>query len=189
MRLDLPQADVQFHSAAISSVECDRYFQSLLHDIPWQQDTIKRYGKQISVPRLTAWFGSGAYTYSGIQMQPHQWTDLLLAIKAKVEAISGGHFNSVLLNLYRNGNDSVSWHSDDEPELGDSPAIASLSFGATRSFLLKHKSTKQTIKLDLSHGSLLLMQGSTQTHWLHSVPKTKKPTAARINLTFRLLYT
>lgn len=146
------------------------------------------YGKQINVPRLTAWFGSGCYTYSGIQMQPHCWTELLLQIKDQVEAITGGSFNSVLLNLYRNGNDSVSWHCDDEPELGENPTIASLSFGATRSFQLKHKFTKQTIKLDLSHGSLLLMQDETQTHWLHCVPKTKKPTAARINLTFRYLY-
>ncbi|HEY9910179.1 MAG TPA: alpha-ketoglutarate-dependent dioxygenase AlkB [Thermosynechococcaceae cyanobacterium] len=169
--------------------QADRLFAHLLHETRWQQESLEMYGKSIALPRLTAWYGDAgsSYAYSGITMNPHPWTPTLQAIKQQVEAASGTIFNSVLLNLYQDGNHSVSWHSDDEKELGDNPTIASLSLGGSRAFHLKHKRTKETIKLELGSGSLLLMSGETQHHWVHQVPKTKKFVTPRINLTFRTI--
>ncbi len=180
---------VTLYENFFSIVESDKIFHQLLTNIQWQQDQIKYFGKLIPLPRLTAWYGETGktYTYSGIMMNPHPWTPLLLEIKERIEKIDNSKFNSVLLNQYRDGQDSVAWHSDDEPELGENPQIASVSFGETRQFCFKHK-TKNEIKpitLNLSTGSLLLMQGATQSHWLHQVPKTTKPVTTRINLTFR----
>ena len=164
----------------------------LLNQITWQQENIKRFGRSIPLPRLTAWYGdaSKSYTYSGITMNPLIWTPPLLRIKNKIEKITKHHFNSVLLNQYRHGKDSVAWHSDDEPELGKEPIIASVSFGATRQFMLKHKfkAEKEPITLNLNSGSLLLMKGKTQECWLHQVPKTGNEVAPRINLTFRTIF-
>lgn len=188
--LQLPDADIVFYPSIFSPSESDRLYADLYTQTAWQEKIITIQGRSIPIPRLTAWYGDagGTYTYSGITMTPEAWTPTLLQIKTKVEQLSGTPFNSVLLNLYRNGRDSVAWHSDDEPELGQNPVIASVSLGATRRFALKHKhrkDLKQTI--DLFHGSCLLMQGSTQHYWQHQIPKTAKPVAARINLTFRLV--
>ncbi|MEM7592232.1 MAG: alpha-ketoglutarate-dependent dioxygenase AlkB [Cyanobacteria bacterium P01_A01_bin.83] len=175
-----------------SQLESDLFFLELLNGIKWQQDKIKIFGKEVNLPRLTAWYGDigKSYTYSGITMNPDHWSSILLLIKKRIEAVVKVNFNSVLANLYRNGQDYVSWHSDDEKELGKNPTIASISFGATRRFLLRHKSNKdlKTVDLSLCHGSLLIMRGSTQHYWKHRVPKTAKVNTERINLTFRVIY-
>ena len=167
-------------------------FSELFQHIPWQQDNIKRFGQSIPLPRLTAWYGDAgkSYTYSGITMNPLIWTRPLLTIKNKIEKITQHQFNSVLLNQYRHGKDSVAWHSDDEPELGKEPIIASVSFGETRQFMLKHKFKAEIkpITLNLTSGSLLLMKGKTQECWLHQVPKTRNEVEPRINLTFRTIF-
>jgi alkylated DNA repair dioxygenase AlkB len=157
----------------------------LMAETAWRSEQITVWGKQHPQPRLTAWHGTAAYTYSGLTLQPLPFTPLLLEIKAAVEHACGRRFNSVLLNYYRNERDSMGMHSDDEPELGAEPAIASLSFGATRRFILKHKTKKTTVRLDLTCGSLLLMAGATQTHWLHGINKQTRAAGPRINLTFR----
>ncbi len=188
--LQLPDADILFYPCLIDEQESDRLFTELIQTIGWRQDSITIYGRSIPQPRLTAWYGDPgkSYSYSGITMFPTPWTSTLLDLKASVEALSGVVFNSVLLNLYRNGNDSMGWHSDDEPELGQNPIIGSLSLGATRRFLLRHKHQKALkSKLDLTSGSLLLMQGTTQHYWQHQVPKTKRLVSPRINLTFRVI--
>ena len=171
--------------------ESDRFFAELLSDINWQQDKIKLFGREVNLPRLTAWYGDEdkSYKYSGITMNPNPWTPILLSIKEKIEKVIKLNFNSVLANLYRNRQDYVSWHSDDEKELGKNPIIASVSFGATRRFLLRHKSNKdlETVDISLTHGSLLIMKGSTQHYWKHQVPKTAKVKTERINLTFRVI--
>lgn len=146
------------------------------------------YGRPVRVPRLVAWHGDPAavYTYSGTEHLPRPWTPALERVRRRAEALTGHAFNAVLLNLYRDGRDGMGWHADDEPELGPEPVVASASFGATRRFCLRHR-RRRDLKLDvpLGHGSLLLMHGATQRHWLHAVPKTRQPVGARINLTFR----
>jgi alkylated DNA repair dioxygenase AlkB len=159
----------------------------LLMETPWRQESVVVYGKRHVQPRLTAWYGEASYTYSGLKLDPLPWTPLLLAIRAAVEAACGHRFNSVLLNRYRNGQDSMGMHSDDEPELGAEPVIASLSYGTTRSFVLRHKRNKQTVRLALEEGSLLLMSGSLQENWLHGINKSTVPLGERINLTFRYI--
>jgi alkylated DNA repair dioxygenase AlkB len=185
----IPNGDLVFYRDFFTPEDSDRYLENLDRTIQWQQDHITIYNQQIPLPRLTAWYGDAgkSYTYSGITMQPHAWTDVLLQIKERVEVVVGRQFNTVLLNYYRNGRDGVAWHSDDEPELGENPVIASVSFGGTRRFWLKHKHQKQLDKvaIDLTHGSLLLMQGTTQRFWLHQISKTMKAVQPRINLTFR----
>lgn len=184
---DLPQADVILYERFFTAMESDRLLKALISKIVWQQDQIKIYGKTLNLPRLTAWYGDKDYGYSGITMQVHPWTDDLLFIKKRIEQQVNTTFTGVLLNYYRNGNDSVGWHSDDENELGTNPVIASVSFGATRPFQLRHKTDKnqKKISIPLTHGSLLVMQGTTQHFWEHQVPKTSKAIGSRINLTFR----
>jgi alkylated DNA repair dioxygenase AlkB len=147
------------------------------------------YGKKIDFPRLTAWYGNNdkPYSFSGITLQPLPWTSEILTIKSKIEPIAKTEFNSVLLNLYRDGNDSISWHTDAEKELGINPIIASVNFGATRKFQLRHIKTKEKLEIELTHGSLLIMQGELQHFWQHQVPKTSKVVGERINLTFRVI--
>jgi alkylated DNA repair dioxygenase AlkB len=159
----------------------------LLHETPWRQESVVVYGKRHLQPRLTAWYGEASYTYAGLKLDPLPWTPLLLTIRAAVEAACGQRFNSVLLNRYRNGQDSMGMHSDDEPELGDEPVIASLSYGTTRSFILRHKRNKSTVRLDLEAGSLLLMSGQLQKNWLHGINKSARPRGERVNLTFRFI--
>lgn len=163
----------------------DTILQRLIAETAWKSESITLWGKEFLQPRLTAWHGEAAYTYSGLTMRPQPFTPLLQAIRAAVEAATGCHYNSVLLNYYRDGQDSMGMHSDDEPELGPAPAIASVSFGAERIFILKHKSTGERLRLPLADGSLLWMGGALQRYWQHGINKTAKPTGARVNLTFR----
>ena len=165
----------------------DTVLARLLAETDWKAEHITLFGRQVLQPRLTAWHGDAPYTYSGLRLEPLPFTPLQREIKAAVEAASGRRFNSVLLNYYRDGADSMGMHSDDEAELGPSPAIASLSFGAARTFILRHKRTKQTLKVDLTSGSLLLMTGATQHHWQHGINKSGRPMGPRINLTFRYI--
>ena len=169
--------------------ESKRHFNSLLKSILWKQEKMNMYGKELMFPRLTAWYGDNdkPYTFSGITLKPNEWTNELLEIKTKIEAETEAVFNSVLLNRYRNGNDSISWHTDAEKELGENPVIASVNFGATRNFQFKHNTTNERIDIELTNGSLLIMQGALQHYWKHQVPKTKKKVGERINLTFRVI--
>lgn len=189
--LALCDGDAIFYANLFSSQESDALFKRLMHDITWRQEKIRFYGKELDIPRLTAWYGDPgkSYTYSGIAMNPLPWSPTLLAIKERIEGVAQTRFNSVLLNLYRNGKDGVAWHSDDEPELGPNPTIGSVSFGGTRMFQLKHKTGKdlERIELPLTTGSFLIMRGGTQRYWQHQIPKTKKSVDPRINLTFRVI--
>jgi alkylated DNA repair dioxygenase AlkB len=157
----------------------------LIAETDWREEAVIVYGKRHLQPRLSAWHGDKAYRYSGLHLAPLPFTPLLDTIRQAVEAASGRHYNSVLLNYYRDGRDSMGMHSDDEPELGPEPAIASVSFGATRNFILRHKTTKETCKLPLSDGSLLFMAGKTQANWVHGINKTTQAVGPRVNLTFR----
>jgi len=164
-----------------------RLFEQLRTSLPWRQERLTIFGREHAVPRLVAWHGDpGArYRYSGVLHEPAAWTDALLEIRARVEALSGQRYNSVLANLYRDGRDGMGWHADDEPELGRDPVIASVSLGATRRFRLKHRASGETRALELGDGSLLVMAGALQHHWLHSLAKTARAVGPRINLTFR----
>lgn len=183
--------DLKFMRSFLPKSQADRLFDVLLKETPWRQDPIKVWGKWYLQPRLSAWYGDPetVYSYSGIRLEPLAWTAALLAIKADIEEISGTRFNSVLINQYRDHQDSVGWHSDDEPELGRDPVIASLSLGEIRTFKLKHKTSKREKPraIDLPHGSLLLMAGATQRCWLHAIEKERAPKQSRINLTFRTI--
>ncbi len=159
----------------------------LVAETDWRSESITLWGKQFLQPRLTAWQGDASYTYSGLTLDALPFSPLLAEIKQAVETASGRSFNSVLLNYYRNERDSMGMHSDDEPELGPEPAIASVSFGATRTFILRHKRSKRTVKLDLTDGSMLLMAGATQANWSHGINKMQRPLGPRLNLTFRLI--
>lgn len=168
-------------------LDTDTILSRLLADTDWKSESITLWGKKFLQPRLTAWHGEAAYTYSGLTMAPLPFTPLLAEIRACCEALTGHRFNSVLLNYYRNERDSMGMHSDDERELGPEPAIASVSFGATRTFILRHKRSKRTVKLDLTSGSMLLMAGTTQANWSHGINKSSRPAGPRINLTFRYI--
>jgi len=187
---DLPNADIIYYPNLFDAKKSNLLYEKLLYEIPWQNDTIKVFGKSHAQPRLTALFGNEGkpYSYSNIVMQPHVWNPLLMYIKNEIEEICQENFTTVLLNLYRDGKDSNGWHADNEKELGRNPIIASLSFGAERSFHLKHNSISDAkLKITLENGSLLLMKGETQHFWKHQIPKTAKPIGSRINLTFRIL--
>lgn len=178
-----------FYPNFFSKSESDLLLKSLRNNIVWKQESMNMYGKKIDFPRLTAWYGNNdkPYSFSGITLQPLPWSSEILTIKSKIEPIAKTEFNSVLLNLYRDGNDSISWHTDAEKELGINPVIASVNFGATRKFQLRHIKTKEKLEIELTHGSLLIMQGELQHFWQHQVPKTSKPVGERINLTFRVI--
>jgi alkylated DNA repair dioxygenase AlkB len=154
----------------------------------WRAESITLWGKTHPQPRLMAWHGEARYRYSGMTLEPQPFTALQLEIKAAVELATGRRYNSVLLNYYRDERDSMGFHSDDEPELGPEPAIASVSFGAARTFILKHKRLPRTVKLALGNGSLLLMAGTLQRHWRHGINKERTPCGPRINLTFRNIF-
>lgn len=190
-QIEMPDAEVFLDQAFFSLPDSDRLFQQLSEQIAWRQEKIRLYGKEFNQPRLTAWYGDegASYTYSNLTLHPLAWIAPLDEIRRRCNEAAGVEFNSVLLNLYRDGQDSMGWHQDNEPELGTNPVIASVSFGATRRFQFRHKKRRglPTISLDLTHGSLLLMKGATQHHWRHQVPKTATPAGARINLTFRVI--
>ena len=189
--INLPKADIRYYPSFINDHQ--HWFQKLSTSIDWVQSPITVYGKTIPIPRLNAWYGDldADYSYSGHQLSRNEWTDDLQTLKLKIETTLNSRFNSVLANWYRDGNDSVSWHADDEPELGYQPVIASLSFGETRRFSLKPKANTDikhgTQHLDLEGGSLLVMAGDTQAYYHHQVAKTRRNVAGRINLTFRTI--
>lgn len=190
INLHMKDADVYYYPHFFSTNEADYYFKKLLNTIDWQQDTITVFGKTHLQPRLTALYANNKnpYSYSNITMHPKAFTKELTDIKNVIENEVKVNFTTCLANLYRNGQDSNGWHSDDEKELGDKPIIASVTFGSERVFHFKHKQDpSQKVKLVLKHGSLLLMKGDTQKHWLHQLPKTKKDIGERINLTFRII--
>ena len=178
-----------FQPDFFSKVVSNEFFKKLRENVLWKQESMNMYGRQINFPRLTAWYGDNdkPYSFSGITLQPHPWTEEILEIKRKIEPVAKTEFNSVLLNLYRDGSDSISWHTDAEKELGRNPIIASVNFGASRRFQLRHMKTKKKVEIELTHGSLLIMKGELQHYWQHQVPKTKKPVGERINLTFRVI--
>ncbi|MEX0996085.1 MAG: alpha-ketoglutarate-dependent dioxygenase AlkB [Flavobacteriaceae bacterium] len=188
--LNLSDSDIIYFPKFYNPEVASKMFDTLFNETDWQQDDIKVFGKIYAQPRLTALYAENekSYSYSNITMFPKPFTPLLTQIKRDIEVISNKTFSTVLLNLYRDGNDSNGWHSDDEKELGENPVIASLSLGEARWFHLKHKQDKQQkTKIELTHGSLLLMQGSTQHFWKHQVAKTARKVGSRINLTFRLI--
>lgn len=178
--------DVFYIDRIMHDDEATRYFNILMKDTPWKNDEVVIFGKYITTKRQVAWFGdcNFQYTYSNKTKTALPWTTTLLELKEKVEAITKTSFNSCLLNLYHDGSEGLGWHSDDEKELGNN-TIASLSLGATRRFLFKNKTTKETVEYTLHHGSLVIMAGNTQKDWLHSIPPSKKVRDPRINLTFR----
>ena len=186
--LKLPNAELIYIESFYNLDHADHYFKILKETTIWQQDDITVFGKTYKQPRLTALYANNShpYSYSNITMHPHRFTSDLLQIKDDIEQEIKHRFTTVLLNLYRNGNDSNGWHADNEKELGKNPIIASVSFGAIRPFHFKHRYLKtQKHKLNLNHGSLLIMKGEMQHFWLHQIAKTKKPIGERINLTFR----
>jgi alkylated DNA repair dioxygenase AlkB len=158
---------------------------TLIDTIPWQVETARIFGREMPIPRMTAWFGDGAYSYSGIRHPPAPFSAIIGRLLERAEALSGAPFNAALANLYRSGRDSVGWHSDNEAALGDRPTIASLSLGGERRFQFRHRETKQTITLGLGMGHWLIMAGDTQRFWVHQVPKTAAAAAPRVNLSFR----
>ena len=185
--LPMLDADVKLWRYVDLGQDSNRLLQQLIGDSVWRQEKITVYGKPYLQPRLSAWHGDLAYSYSGIWLEPLPWTRLLLNIKRRVESLVEHDFNSVLLNYYRDQKDRMGMHSDDEPELGRQPVIASLSLGETRTLLFRHRSRKdlKTIKLALPHASLLLVRGDTQQHWRHGINAENHACGARINLTFR----
>ena len=183
-----PGLDVILVRNAVDSVAADAAFVALREHVGWRQDCLRMFGRLISVPRLESWVADEGldYTYSGIHHDPDPWSEELLMLRNLVSEHAGATFNSVLCNLYRDGNDGVDWHADDESEFGPMPVIGSLSLGATRRFDLRRADDHaEKIELDLHHGDLVIMRGMTQALWKHRVPKTKKPVGERINLTFR----
>ncbi len=189
--IKLQDAELLYHPAFYEKAESDRIFKALLETIEWKQDKIMMYGKELPLPRLSAWYGDNnkPYTYSGITLNPLPWTDELLQIKEKIEAEAKVKFSSVLLNRYRDGQDYVGWHTDAEKELGKNPIIGSVNFGATRKFQLRRiDDHKEKFEVELKHGTFLVMGGSTQHFWQHQVPKTAIKIGERLNLTFRVIY-
>ena len=188
--LSLPDAELRLLPDWIEPTLADDWLAQLLVQTPWQQPEVVLYGRRHPVPRLLAWYGDAGcdYRYSGISHAPLPWTPLLSEIRQRVEAAAGQALNGVLLNHYRDGQDAMGWHSDDEAVLGRNPLVASLSLGGERRFDLRRKGASRIEhSLALSHGSLLVMAGATQHHWQHQVARTRKPCAPRLNLTFRFL--
>ena len=175
----------------INTSDADRIFSSALNEIPWESSTIKMYGKEVPIPRLQCWIGDPGceYAYSGKSLQRYDFFEPLIEIRSLIQNQLGIYFNSVLANLYRDGNDSMGFHADDEPELGNNPVIASLSLGAERPLVFQNKDKTETKTFHQPHGSLMLMQGATQSAWKHGIRKSKKISEPRINFTFRNIIT
>jgi len=190
--LPIADADVSILRDLETHAPHTNIFEKVLHDSKWRQREMNIYGRKVLQPRLTAWYGDPdrAYVYSGIRNKPMPWTDLLREIKRRIEDCTEQKFNSVLLNYYRNNNDSMGFHSDDEKELGPDPTIASFSLGDERTFLFKHKIRKDigTVSVPLPGGSVLLMKGATQRNYKHAINRENRPCGPRINLTFRRIY-
>lgn len=187
----LPQAELLYLPQWVDAPTGDHWLQALIAETPWTQPQVRLYGRSFAVPRLVAWYGDAQarYRYSGLIHQPLPWTPLLAVVRERVEQQIGKTLNGVLLNLYRDGQDAMGWHSDDEPELGPEPLVVSLNLGATRRFDLRRKgSTRIEHSLELEHGSLLVMSGPTQHHWQHQIARTRKVLTPRLNLTFRQIH-
>ncbi|WP_114812721.1 alpha-ketoglutarate-dependent dioxygenase AlkB family protein [Paraburkholderia kururiensis] len=184
---DAPQPDVAWYPDWLAPAEASRALDDVIAQTAWQQDTMGTPAGRVPLPRLTAWQGEpeAVYVYSGIRNVPQAWVPAVAALKEAAEAVCGVRFNSVLLNRYRSGSDSMGWHADREPELGPEPVIASVSLGATRRFDLRHNATGVVRSFQLKGGSLLLMRGTTQAEWRHRVPKEPDVRGERVNLTFR----
>jgi alkylated DNA repair dioxygenase AlkB len=180
---------VEYHGLLIPMQQANTYFDILLSKIAWKSDQANLFGKQILTKRKVAWYADKpfSYTYSNATKLALPWIDELVVLKKIVEEKTGSRFNSCLLNLYHSGDEGMAWHSDAEKDLQKNGAIASLSFGAQRKFSFKHKRNQKTVSLLLQHGSLLVMKGETQSHWLHRLPPTKTVVTPRINLTFRTI--
>lgn len=180
---------VHYHGILMDKAKADHYYNSLMTTIDWKNDVAIMFGKRIVTKRKVAWHGEKPfqYTYSNNTKLALPWTSELIELKSRIEESSGEQFNSCLLNLYHNGSEGMAWHSDGEKDLKKDGAIASVSFGAERKFAFKHKESKETVSLVLEHGSLLIMAGTCQTHWMHRLPPTKKIHTPRINLTFRTI--
>jgi alkylated DNA repair dioxygenase AlkB len=178
-----------YYGPVLDAAETQAYFQRLETEVPWEQDRVMMFGKMITTARRMAWYGDAraAYTYSGTTKHPLPWTPALLALKQLLEHRTKSTYNSCLLNLYRHGQESMGWHSDDEKCLDAAMPIASMSLGAERKFSFKHKHTKETISLMLESGSLLLMTPPAQLHWWHCLPKSARVATPRLNLTFRTI--
>lgn len=189
--IELPGAKLEFFPQIDLGAPATVLFDRLSNSLDWRSESITLFGKTMPQPRLVAWYGDAdaQYGYSGKRLQTLPWTAELLDLRERLEFLTGVAFNSVLANLYRNEQDSMGLHADDEPELGERPVIASLSLGETRSFRLKHRKRRELapLKLALSSGSLLVMRGETQRYWKHEIPKSRVPCGPRINLTFRLV--
>ena len=186
--LSLPDADLLWDPAWLAPGEADELFAALLSQVPWETHRIRLFGAWRDSPRRSCWIGDpgAAYRYSGARFEPHPWPDALAAVRARLLEATGTGFNSVLANLYRDGRDSMGWHSDDEAGLGAEPVIASLSLGAPRRFVLRHRrDPAQRLALVLPHGSLLVMRGATQANFRHALPRSVRVDSPRINLTFR----
>lgn len=195
LTLDMPGADVCLYQGWLGKHEADTFLETLANELPWEQPEIIVAGQKHRIPRMQVWYGDpgAVMRYSGMRFRPQIWHPLILQIKQRLEDLCKTSFNSVLVNLYRNGQDSVSWHADDEYELGPQPHIASLSLGATRVFKFKSRNKiaetqgQKPQQLILENGDLVVMKGDTQKHWLHCVPKCDISTPRRINLTFRYI--
>ncbi|MCW4471513.1 alpha-ketoglutarate-dependent dioxygenase AlkB [Xanthomonas sp. H13-6] len=188
MRMDLPDADVVLRPQWLPAQDAQALLRTLLDEVPWEIHRIRIFGREVDSPRLSCWMGDpqARYRYSGTRFEPHPWLPALLPLRERLQAETGRTFNSVLLNRYRDGRDGMGWHSDDEPELGPAPVIASLSLGATRRFVLRdRRQPSRKAEFALAHGDLLLMAGQTQRHCQHALPKTARAVGERINLTFR----
>ncbi len=185
---ELP-ADFEYDPRFLDEAESRAIFSELRSTVAWKQDHTSLYGRRIALPRLTAWYGDpgSSYKYSGIVNEPLPWNATLQRLQVALQQRTSASYNSVLVNLYRDGSDGLGWHSDDERELGSTPTIASLSLGEVRRFCLRHRRTKESINLELANGSLLVMRGHSQRDWEHCVPKSKKVLGERINATFRLV--
>jgi alkylated DNA repair dioxygenase AlkB len=185
---ELADAQVRLARGWLAPAESAALMATLLRDVPWEVHRIRMFGREVASPRLSCWIGDAeaAYRYSGSRFQPRPWLPALAALRDRLREELGRPFNSVLANRYRSGADAMGWHSDDEPELGPEPLIASISLGASRRFVLRHRrDPAQRLALDLEPGSLLLMAGATQHHWKHALPRTTRPVGERINLTYR----
>ena len=183
--VELPGAAISYDPDWLGSEAASALFEALRAALPWERHRITVYGRSLEAPRLSCWVGDAAYTYSGTRFEPHPWPTALAPVRERLEDELHAGFNSVLANLYRDGNDRLGFHRDSEPELGPEPLIASVSLGATRRFRLREREGRGSYGIDLEHGSLLVMAGATQRNWLHAVPQTARVVGPRINLTFR----
>ncbi len=191
IEIELAGAELRIAPAFLAPDAADAALAALSTEIPWEQHRIRLYGREHASPRLSCWIGDPGvnYTYSRTRFEPRPWSAALAALRTRVEAACAVRFNSVLANLYRDGADGMGWHADDEPELGPQPLIASLSLGGVRTFAFRDRAQRrQRLKLELPHGSLLLMSGKTQALYQHALPKSARPLLPRLNLTFRSIH-